>query len=271
MRKIQNISLGLMVFLFGVFESRAVTVPNVFSDNMVLQRDTTVPIWGWGNEGETVTVTFRDQKVSTTVKDGKWTVKFRNLKAGGPDALTIAGENTISLTNVLVGEVWVASGQSNMEFSMMRKPTTAADLPNVANPMIHWLNVANARLESPTNNIKGVWTECNPQTMPSNSAVAYYFARDLQKALGVPIGVMQSDWGGTPAEAWTRRESLLAKSYAQEVVDSEKMATALSKKKPAAVKKEKAPIKIFQRRTKDFKQRKPSKTFSDTAFFQDAL
>ncbi len=191
----------------------AVRLPRLFSDNMVLQQGTSVPIWGWGRDGDTVTVRFQKQTASTRVKDGKWLVRLGGLKPGKPETLTIAsGVSTngasIALTNVLVGEVWLASGQSNMEFPLKKSFASDADILFSANPMIHLLHVPKARLDSPTNNIGASWTECNPSTVATFSAVEYYFARDLQKALKVPVGVIESDWGGTPAEVWMQREFL---------------------------------------------------------------
>jgi sialate O-acetylesterase len=187
-------------------------LPRLFSDNMVLQQGASVPIWGWGQEGATVTVHFQNQTVSTRVMDGKWLVRLVNLKAGGPDTLTITNTSgsSIKLKNVLVGEVWLASGQSNMEFPLKQSLGAEADISISANPMIHLLKVPKARLDSPTNDIDASWTECNAKTTPGFSAVEYYFARDLQKALHVPVGVIEADWGGTPAEVWMQREFLQA-------------------------------------------------------------
>jgi sialate O-acetylesterase len=188
----------------------SLSLPRFFSDNMVLQEGVSVPIWGWGQEGATVTVRFQKETVSTRVKNGKWLVKLGGLKPGGPETLTITSGNTIELKNVLVGEVWLASGQSNMEFPLRQSHDAADDIASSANPMIHLLRVPKARLDSPANDIGSHWTECNPRTAPGFSAVAYYFARDLQKALHVPVGVIESDWGGTPAEVWMQREFLQA-------------------------------------------------------------
>jgi sialate O-acetylesterase len=192
-----------------------VQVPHIFSDNMVLQQGMAVPVWGWGPEGEVVTVTFRNETVRARVKKGKWMVKLHNLeaRAGMPgDTLTISSGDgkTIQFKNVLVGEVWLASGQSNMEFKLKRSFQADPDIANASNPNIRFIDVPNTRLESPTNNIKATWTECNPETAVSISAVAYYFARALQKERGVPIGIVESDWGGTPAEAWTPWNTLAA-------------------------------------------------------------
>lgn len=193
-------------------------VPNVFSDNMVLQQGMSVPVWGWGPEGEVVTVTFRDQTVRARVKNGQWMVKLWNLQPGGPDTLTISAGSgkTIRFNDVLVGEVWLASGQSNMEFKLKRSFEAEKDIANSYNANIRFLDVPNTRLSSPTNNIKGTWTECNPETAANISAVAYYFARDLQKERGVPIGIIESDWGGTPAEAWTPWNTIAANPMLKE-------------------------------------------------------
>jgi len=193
----------------------AVTLPRVFSDNMVLQEGTSVPIWGWGQDGDTVTVQFQKETVSTRVKDGRWLVRLGGLKASGPEILTIttgafSNRPAIVLTNVLVGEVWLASGQSNMEFPLKSSFAAEGDILKSANPMIHLLHVPRTRLDWPTNDISASWTECNPKTAPDFSAVEYYFARDLQMALNVPIGVIEADWGATPAEVWMQREFLQA-------------------------------------------------------------
>jgi sialate O-acetylesterase len=188
-----------------------VTLPRVFSDNMVLQQGASVPIWGWGNDGDTVTVEFRNQKVSAVVKNGEWMVKLSNLTAGGPDTLTVVCGNTIKFKNVLVGEVWLASGQSNMEFPLSRSFEAQGDISNSANPMIHLLKVPRTRSNIPVNDISASWTECNPETSPEFSAVEYYFALGLQKTLHVPVGVIESSWGGTPADVWIQSEYLRSK------------------------------------------------------------
>jgi sialate O-acetylesterase len=192
------------------FSGEAITLPRLFSDNMVLQQGISVPIWGWGPEGATVTVRFQKQTASTRVKDGKWMVKLGGLKLGGPETLIITGGNSITLTNVLVGEVWLASGQSNMEFPLKQARGSVEDISTSANPVIHLFKVPKTRLDSPTNDVNARWTECGPDTAPNFSAVEYYFGRDLQKALHVPIGLIESDWGGSPAEVLMQREFLEA-------------------------------------------------------------
>jgi sialate O-acetylesterase len=187
-----------------------VSVPRVFSDNMILQRDAAVPVWGWGKDGAMVVVTFVSQSVYAQVKDGKWVAWLRALKPGAPGTLTISAGVPRVFTNVLVGDVWLAGGQSNMEFPLRGAFESASDVAAATNSMIRLLKVPHTRLGQPTNDINASWTECSPETAANISAVAYYFARDLQEKLGVPIGILESDWGGTPAEAWMGRDFLQA-------------------------------------------------------------
>ena len=179
-----------------------VRVPRLFSDNMVLQAGTNAAIWGWADDGALVWVIFRNEVVSVRAQNGKWLVHLHNLEPGGPYNLTITSANTLQFTNVMVGEVWVAGGQSNMEFPLRDSFLGAGDIASAGNPMIRFLKVPHTRLDVPTNDIRGNWTEAAPATVANNSAVAYYFARDLQAKLRVPIGIIESDWGGTPAEVW---------------------------------------------------------------------
>jgi sialate O-acetylesterase len=179
-----------------------VRVPHLFGDNMVLQEGATAAIWGWAEDGAVVTVKFRGQTVWAQAKDGKWMAQLHNLTPGGPDTLTISAANTLQFTNVLVGEVWVAGGQSNMEFPLKNSFEAADDIAAATNSMIHFMKVPHTRLNAPTNDIRANWKESSPETVSGISAVAFYFARDLQAKLKVPVGVIESDWGGTPAESW---------------------------------------------------------------------
>src|SRR5262249_32438119 len=130
------------------------------------------------------------------------------LQAGGPDDLKVSGKNSITLHGVLVGEVWVASGQSNMEWPMRATSDATNELAKTAQAMLRLYTVPKLKANHPTNNVPGTWLECGPDTTPGFSAVAYYFARDLQKALGVPVGVIHTSWGGSPCEVWIREEVL---------------------------------------------------------------
>jgi sialate O-acetylesterase len=200
----------ILVALAGP-QARADVKPHaLIGDNMVLQQGMKVPIWGTADDGEQVTVRFQGQEVSTTAKDGTWMVRLDHLKAGGPFEMTISGKNTIAIKNVLVGEVWIASGQSNMEWPVSLTDDARDTLEHSKNPMIRLFTVAKTPSPTPQKNVRGSWVECGPATVPSFSAVAYFFGRDLQKARNVPVGLIHSSWGGTVAEAWTSREGLEA-------------------------------------------------------------
>jgi sialate O-acetylesterase len=177
-------------------------LPNIFSDNMVLQQGATVPIWGWADDDTLVTVIFRNQVVSTRALYGKWRVELHDLKPGRPDTLIVSAKNTLQFRNVVVGEVWLAGGQSNMEFPLKDSFESADDIASAGNAMIRILKVPHTRLDSPTNDIHASWAVATPESVSNISAVAYYFARDLQAKYQVPVGIIESDWGGTPAEAW---------------------------------------------------------------------
>jgi len=187
-----------------------VQLADVFADNMVLQRDATAPVWGTADPGETVTLTFGDKTATATAgADGAWKASFQGLKVGPPQSLTVAGpKNKLALNNVVVGDVWVASGQSNMQYLLVDKDEIAepgnSDIRYFESP-----RAMSAQPETkfpPSRNL--VWMLAAPETKPKMSAVAYYFAKDVQKDTGVPIGIIDCTWGGTPAEAWTAREAL---------------------------------------------------------------
>jgi sialate O-acetylesterase len=207
-RKIRPIfTFALLVCL--VSGARAdVRLPAIISDNMVLQQKMAAPIWGWADEGEEVKVTFRGKTAKTKAKDGKWIVKLSRLSEGGPDVLVIEGKNRIEIKNVLVGEVWVASGQSNMEWSLKSSFEPARDIAACANPQLRLFLVQKAKANSPAEDVKGQWKECNPESVPGFSAVAYYFGRDLIRARKVAVGMIGTYWGGSPAEVWMSQQAL---------------------------------------------------------------
>ncbi len=204
-------------FLLSLCLSNAwgdVTLPAIFGNHMVLQQKKSVAVWGWAEPGEAIKVKGDWQWFAASTKadaDGKWSVKIRTPKAGGPHTLTITGNNEIVLDDVLMGEVWICSGQSNMEFT----PRWLGDESNLktvaesANPQIRLFEVANEISTTPRQDCEGSWTLCEPETVMDFSAVGYYFGKELNEALDVPIGLISSNWGGTPAETWTRREALL--------------------------------------------------------------
>jgi sialate O-acetylesterase len=180
----------------------------LFSDGMVLQQGMKVPVWGTADDNERVTVQFQSQEVATTAKDGKWMVRLEDLKAGGPFEMTIRAGNTIRIKNVLVGEVWICSGQSNMEFPVSACANGKEVVADSKNAMIRLFTVPHRTGFVPRRSLQGAWKECGPDTVRNFTAVGYFFGRDVQKALGVPVGLIETSWGGTLCEAWTSRRAL---------------------------------------------------------------
>ncbi len=205
------ITLAVCGSLLAAATRADVRLPAVIGSNMVLQRESVVPIWGWARPGESVRVEadWLDSPVQTAADQrGAWRVRIRTTTAGGPHQLAITGDNTITLDNVLLGEVWVASGQSNMEFTLAGVANAAAEIASANYPEIRFFTVKRAMARTPRKDCTGAWNPCTPQTARNFSAVAYFFGRRLHRDLGVPVGLIASSWGGTVAEAWTSRESL---------------------------------------------------------------
>jgi sialate O-acetylesterase len=198
----------------------------LISDGMVLQQGMRVPIWGSADTCEKVTVRFQDQEVSTTAQDGKWMVHLEELKAGGPYELTITGKNSVQLKNVLVGEVWVCSGQSNMEWPVRLSADAEKTIAESSNPMIHLFIVPKTPAASPLHHVQGTWQTCGPATVGNFSAVGYFFGRDVQKARNVPVGLIHTSWGGTPAEAWTSQAALEAEPALKYLAERQAKAVA---------------------------------------------
>ncbi|MES2925074.1 MAG: sialate O-acetylesterase [Verrucomicrobiota bacterium] len=183
--------------------------PNpLFTDGAVLQRGQAVPIWGTARDGEKVSVAIADQTLTTTAANGTWRVDLKPLTAGGPFTLTITGDNTVTVNNVMVGEVWVCSGQSNMEWTFNKASNAEEERPKAIYPKIRMFTVAKTVSIKPLAEAKGSWVECSPESVGGFSAVGYFFARDLYQKLGIPVGMIHTSWGGTPAQAWTSIEGL---------------------------------------------------------------
>ncbi len=196
----------LLVNAVAVFAD--VKLPAVISDNMVLQRGKKTPIWGWAEPGEKVRVKGSWQLFGTSTKakdNGKWMVKIRPPKAGGPYEIVLKGNNTITLKNILVGEVWICSGQSNMQWSVRQAANPEQEVAVADFPKVRLFTVKRKVAEQPQSDCVGSWTMCSPETVPGFSAVGYFFGRELHQQLDVPVGLIHTSWGGTPAEAWTRR------------------------------------------------------------------
>ncbi|HOX56773.1 MAG TPA: sialate O-acetylesterase [Candidatus Paceibacterota bacterium] len=210
-----------------------VKLNSLFSDGAVLQQGVAVPVWGTARDGERVTVKFQRQTLSTTAKDGRWLVKLKPLKAGGPYTLSVAGEdNTVIVSNVLVGEVWVGSGQSNMAFQLSRAANAEAAIAGATDPQLRLFTVPRNATDNPLSDAPGAWVESSPETAAQFSAVAWFFGRDLRRALKVPVGLINSSVGGTPAEAWTSRAALEADPDLKQIL--ERYAESVRTHDPAA-------------------------------------
>jgi sialate O-acetylesterase len=217
-RKHLQLSTLLIVIVLAALVALAiplradVTLPALLADHMVVQRGLPVHVWGMAAPHEAVTVSFRSETKSATADDdGRWSVYLSPSEAGGPFQLTIKGTNTIAVNDILVGDVWVASGQSNMEFPMLELTNAQAEIAAAQNPKIRLFMVKHKAADYPLENVESKgWAACTPETVANTSAVAYFFARHLQQKLGVPIGLVESFWGGTAAESWTSLHGLAA-------------------------------------------------------------
>lgn len=198
-----------------------VETPAIFGNGMVLQRDIDVPVWGWAEAGESVTVTFRDQKVMTTADaTGKWTVQLKPLSLGKPGTLAVAGKNKLEFQDVLVGEVWVCSGQSNMGFNLGNSLDADLEAAAAHEPQIRLFQVPLVTAATPQSDVKAEWRVTEPGNVSSFSAVGYLFGRQLQHVLQVPVGVIMTAWGGTRAEAWTSPEGMAKTAELKPILDT---------------------------------------------------
>ena len=220
----KRIQIFLFVFLLSVSTGFAgkkaqLKLPKIFGDNMVLQQNFQAPIWGWTKPGKKITIKaswLKKKVVTRATESGSWQVKLQTPKAGGPYSIKIKSDTTIYFKNVLIGEVWLCSGQSNMEMPVdsVRKPFPG--VPNykleiaTANfPEIRLFTFPKIAATEPQIKVIGSWKVCDPTTVPNFSAVAYFFGKELYQRLNVPIGLMNVSWGGSAAEAWTKKENLL--------------------------------------------------------------
>jgi sialate O-acetylesterase len=224
---IRRVAITMAVLaIYLQFSSANISLPEIFSDNMVLQQKSEVTIWGWAKTGEAVLIKagWLDGEIKTIADNqGKWKIILLTPVAGGPYTITLKGYNEIVLRNVLIGEVWLCSGQSNMEWSAQSGIiNSTGEISNASNPQIRLFTVLNSTSVYPQEHFKGEWTECTPETMKSFSAIAYFFARKINQELGIPVGVINSSWGGTPAEAWMPEELIRNSKFLQEAASMQK-------------------------------------------------
>jgi len=182
-----------------------VRLPAVIGSQMVVQRDVPLPIWGWAEPGEEVTVTLGDNKATAKADaDGDWRVTLKPVKADGKaHKLTVSGKNAIVLEDILIGEVWVGSGQSNMEWHLRNTQGAPEAIAAAKHPRIRLFHVPKVQKPQPDKDVNAAWMTCTPETVPTFSAVLYYFGLKLHEELDVPVGLINSSWGGSPIEPWT--------------------------------------------------------------------
>ncbi|HOI28688.1 MAG TPA: sialate O-acetylesterase [Melioribacteraceae bacterium] len=209
-------SLFFPVIIFLILLGTVVSAQTVlslhalFSDNMVLQRDSKIPVWGKAEAGRKVDVRIGSNLKSTYADaDGKWKLFLNEMSAGENYEMTVSsGKDTVKFTNVSVGEVWLCSGQSNMEFQLIKSENGEAEIKNANDTRIRLFTVAHKSSPIPLENCEGVWKACSPENVKNFSAVAYHFAKNLINEINVTIGLIHSSWGGTPIEAWISKETL---------------------------------------------------------------
>ena len=209
----QTLFIILIISVFNTTVFGKVMLPSVFSDNMVLQQNSRVTIWGWSNPSETVKIVASWNKNDTILvkanNNSYWKTSIQTSGAGGPFTLEILGSTNIELKNVMLGEVWICSGQSNMEMTANWGIKNGEDEEKKANnPNIRIFHIEKVGAEFPQQTCNATWKESTPETMRSTSALAYFFGRELQQKLNVPIGIIVSAWGGTPAEVWIEKSKI---------------------------------------------------------------
>lgn len=205
------LSMTILLTLLFTPAFAEVSTPSIFGDHMVLQQKKTLPVWGKADPGEQVTVTIENNSRKTTAcAEGNWRVDLPKMKAGGPYELKIQGAgNSLLFSDVLVGEVWLGSGQSNMQWAVKDSNNAEREIANAHYPLIRLFYVTRTVATSPQYDCEGEWLLCSPETLPEFSAVLYYFGRELHQQLGdMPLGLIHTSWGGTPAESWTSRPML---------------------------------------------------------------
>jgi sialate O-acetylesterase len=200
--------LIISLFCFATIASKAnVRLPNIIGSHMVLQQKSTVKLWGWSAPGESITIKVSWDTTTYKVvagRDAKWITSIKTPEAGGSYSITIKGNNTIKLEDVLIGEVWLCGGQSNMEWSGDQNlPQSKVEAPNATNNKIRFFYVAKSTSAFPQDNVDGKWMVCTPEEMIHFSAIGYFYGKNLFEKLNCPIGLINSNWGGTPAETWT--------------------------------------------------------------------
>jgi sialate O-acetylesterase len=197
-----------------------VTLPALFGDNMVLQHDVRINVWGTADPQETVTVQLGPDSAQTAAaKDGTWAVNLDPLPSGGPYDLTVSGKNSIAIHNVAMGEVWVCAGESNMEYKVPAAKDADKEMADSDLPMLRLFVVKHAAVESPQTDVNGAWVVCNPDTVRDFPAIPFFFARELNRGMRMPFGLIESAWGPSRAASWTPRPTLEKDPVLRTVLD----------------------------------------------------
>ncbi len=225
-KRTRGVTLTLIILLVGYLHVQAaVTLPKVFSDNMVLQRDKPLKIWGWADPQEAVTISFNGQQVKAKAdKSGAWHTELKAMKYGGPYDMTVSGKSgKQTLKNILIGDVWLCSGQSNMEWMLKNTNDAENEIAEANYPKIRLFTVEKATAYQLQDTLAGgTWQVCSPETVPDFSAVAYFFGRKLEQDLDIPIGLLHSSWGGTNVQTWISWDVISKKENYQNI-DMKKM------------------------------------------------
>ena len=209
-KSICDLALWLLAVGFTASVASAnVAVPSILGDHMVLQRDMPLPIWGWADAGEKVTVAIAGQRQTTTADDqGKWKVMLTPLQVGEPLKLVVEGKNRVEINDVLVGEVWLCSGQSNMEWPVSQSWNGDLAIQAARDSQIRLITFNSPGLQIPLHDWPTSWEVCSPEAVANFSAVGYFFGHRLRELLGVPVGLIDNSWGGSACESWVRRDLL---------------------------------------------------------------
>ncbi len=204
-------ALIVSIAMAGGSVDAEVKLPAIISDHMVLQADAEVPIWGVASPGEAISVSFGEATATTTAgADGRWETRLPKLKSGQANSLMIRGSNVVTIKDVLVGEVWLGSGQSNMAMAVNRVQNSEQEYAAAKFPQIRMFTVSNGAARTAQADCQGEWVVCSPETVARFSATAYFFGRELHRELGVPVGLINSSVGGTPIESWISPEAQAA-------------------------------------------------------------
>jgi sialate O-acetylesterase len=245
----------LYLLLLATSAHAAVKLPSIFTDHMVLQRDKAVPIWGKAAAGEEISVEFAGQKKTAKADaSGQWMVKLDPMPANAQPQVLKAGN--VSVQDVLIGEVWLASGQSNMEWEMQMKADSKADIPNTTHPNLRLIEIPKTTALTPQDDVRAKWARSSPESAATFSAVGYYFGLKLHEELKVPVGIIQSAWGGTRIEPWTSLEGFEAVPELKAFVTDVRSKLPSSDAYRAAQEKHLAAVEAWQQAVKSALEKK---------------